>query len=119
MRQKFCQPLLPGILTPIQEIEIPTTSRSRLYPTLISLQEIFKRKRDVVDLVYEDLLKGYLHTTNDLIDPILEEFFGSTAKTVREHKPLKSRHGFILYSPKQKRTPCPQAYYTTVSTFKV
>jgi hypothetical protein len=73
MRQKFCQPLLSGFLTPIDEIEIPVNSRSRLYPTLIALQEVYKRKRDVVDLVFEDLLTDYAHSTNDIIDPILEE----------------------------------------------
>jgi transposase, IS5 family len=73
MRQKFIPPMLPGILTPISDIEIPKNFRSRLYATLIGLQEIYKRKRDIVDLVWVDLLNNYENTSNDLIDPILEE----------------------------------------------
>ncbi|MBF0199047.1 MAG: hypothetical protein HQL32_15125 [Planctomycetes bacterium] len=65
--------MLEPFLIPIDKIEIPTNSRSRLYPTLIGLQEIFKRKPDIVDLVLKDLLADYSHTTNDLIDPILDE----------------------------------------------
>jgi len=80
MREKFCRPMLFGFLTPIDELLIPTNSRCRLYPTLIALQEIYKRKRNIVDLVYEDLLKDYTHSTNDLIDPILDELLPSSGE---------------------------------------
>jgi len=69
--------MLSGILTPIDQIQIPTNSRSRLYPTLLALQEVFNRKKQVVDLVFEDLLKDYAHSTNDIIDPILEDVLPS------------------------------------------
>jgi IS5 family transposase len=73
MRQKFISPMLPGILTPIDEIKISLNSRARIYPTLIALQQVYKRKQYVVELVYQDLLNDYVNTTNDLIDPILDE----------------------------------------------
>ncbi len=65
--------MLFGMLTSISDIEIPKNVRSRLYMTLIGLQEIYKRKRDIVDLIWDDLSKNYENTSNDLIDPILEE----------------------------------------------
>lgn len=65
--------MLFGVLTPIDEIVIPSNSRCRLYPALVALQEIYKRKRGIVDLVYKDLLKDYINTTNDLIDPVIDE----------------------------------------------
>ena len=77
MRQKFCHPMLPGILTPILEIEIPRNSRARIYPTMIALQEIYRRKPEVVDLVLADLLKDYCYSSNDIIDPILDELLPS------------------------------------------
>ena len=73
MRQKFCNPMLPGILKPILEIEIPRNSRARIYPTMIALQEIYRRKPEIVDLVYADLLRDYSYSSNDIIEPILEE----------------------------------------------
>ena len=76
--------MLPGILTPISEIEIPRNSRSRLYATLIGLQEIYKRKKDIVDLVWADLLGDYENTSNDLIDPILEELGVGTSFSADE-----------------------------------
>ena len=92
MRKKFCPPMLFGILTPIDEILIPTNSRCRLYPTLIALQEIYKRKREVVDLVYEDLLTDYAHSTNDLIDPILDELLPTVSGD--ESNPENTDSGF-------------------------
>ena len=70
MRQKFKQQTQN-----ISEIEIPTNSRNRIYPALITMQELYKRKRVVIDSVYSDLLKEYSNTTNDVIEPILSDFF--------------------------------------------
>ena len=71
MRQKF------KTQTPmIAEIEFCAKSRHKIYPMLIGIQEIFKSKREVVDLVYADLLKDYSNTTNDAIESTLSEFFG-------------------------------------------
>ena len=70
MRQKFKQQTQN-----ISEIEIPTNSRNRIYPALITMQEIYKRKRSVIDSVYSDLLKEYSNTTNDVIEPTLSDFF--------------------------------------------
>jgi transposase, IS5 family len=81
MRQKFVSPMLSGFITPIDEIEIPTNSRARIYPTLIALQEIYKRKQDVVELVYQDLLRDCAQTTNDLVDPIIEDLLVSESST--------------------------------------
>ncbi len=72
MRDKFRKQTLLG-MKKINELEIPIDSRHRIYPTLIALQEIYKKRSDIVDLVYTDLLSDYHHTTNDLIEPILSE----------------------------------------------
>jgi transposase, IS5 family len=76
MRKLFRTQVLSCNLRPIDEIEVPAITRSRLYPTLIALQEIYKTNKEMVNLVYEDLLSDYSHTTNDLIDPILFEYIG-------------------------------------------
>ena len=83
--------MLPGILTPISEIEIPTNSRSRIYPTLIAPQEVYKRKPEVVDLVFNDLLQDDTHSSNDLIEPILEDLFSSdyNSQQTRLHQKLE------------------------------
>jgi len=56
-------------------------SRARLYAALIGLKEIYKRKKYIVDLVFADLQSNYVNSSNDLIDPILDELGISNIKS--------------------------------------
>ncbi len=76
--------MLPEILKPILEIEIPRNSRARIYPTMIAHQEIYRRKPEIVDLVFAGLLRGYSDSSSHIIDPIFEEMLPSSTNMTVE-----------------------------------
>ena len=85
MRKKFkSQGKL--LVQAIDEIEVPLEGRNRLYPILRSLQELYVHRRDVVDMVYKDLVSDYQKTSNELIEPILTEFFPSECELKLESR---------------------------------
>ena len=96
--------MLPGVLKPILEIEIPRNSRARIYPTMIALQEVYRRKPEIVDLVFDDLLRYYSYSSNDIIDPILEELLTpSTNMAVETFESEVGAPGMTAMAPQTYR----------------